>query len=49
MGTREGIVETGSFLCLSFNKFAYKKMGKKKPVKVMSLVFSFIQISEFLH
>ena len=42
MGTREGIVETGSFLCLSFNKFAHKKMGKKKPVKVMSLVFSFV-------
>ena len=54
MGSKEGIVGTGSFLCLSFSKFAYKKLKKKKkPVKVMSLVFSFvysnIRISSLTH
>ena len=53
MGSKEGIVGTGSFLCLSFSKFAYKKWKKKKPVKVMSLVFSFvysnIRISSLTH
>ena len=33
MVSREGIVETGSFLCLSFNKFAYKKWKKKKLLR----------------